>query len=269
MRRGAAARSCRGSAGEWVDGGERRGPPFASQASSTWAPPATSKHAFRLNPKVLLVYHERLGDIARCLPLARHFAAQGKDVFFECKPEYHGLFSLVSYAVPVAPGVPRETFSEVCRLQIWPERFAHFEARGLNWMDYIYEPWPGCDREIVFDRHPALARPVPDWVKQACLVFPNGYSQRNAPDPRKTVLLAHGLFPAVPVCVIGKRDLGCHELGSIPELTAWIAAAKHVLAVNTAASILCSAVRPSWHHIPDLDLRHDWTHPRRIVVNRN
>jgi hypothetical protein len=222
-----------------------------------------------MNPAVLLVYHERLGDIARCLPLARHFAAQGKDVFFECKPEYHGLFSLVSYAMPVAPGVPRETFGEVCRLQIWPERFAHFEARGLNWMDYIYEPWPGCDREIVFDRHPALARPVPDWVKQACLVFPNGYSQRNAPDPRKTVLLAHGLFPAVPVCVIGKRDLGCHELGSIPELTAWLAGAKHVLTVNTAASILCSAVRPSWHHIPDLDLRHDWTHSHRIVVNRN
>ena len=63
-------------------------------------------------------------------------------------------------------------------------------------------------------------------------------------------------------------DLGCAELGSIPELIAWIAAAKHVLTVNTAASILSSAVRHSWHHIPDLDPRHDWVHPRRVVVAR-
>jgi hypothetical protein len=82
------------------------------------------------------------------------------------------------------------------------------------------------------------------------------------------ILKAHTLFPGVPVCVIGKRDLGCHELGSIPKLVAYIRAAKHVLTVNTAPSILASAVRESWHHVPDRDPRHDWQHPRRIVVER-
>jgi hypothetical protein len=106
-------------------------------------------------------------------------------------------------------------------------------------------------------------------VPDACLAFPNGYSQRNAPHPGWVIGKAHSLFPGVPVCIIGKRDLGCHELESIPELVAWIGAARHVLTVNTAPSILASAVRESWHHVPDLDPRHDWQHPRQIVVGRS
>jgi hypothetical protein len=35
------------------------------------------------------------------------------------------------------------------------------------------------------------------------------------------------------------------------------------------ADVLCSALRQTWHHVPDLDPRHDWMHPRRIVVKRN
>jgi len=219
-----------------------------------------------MKPRVLLVYHERLGDVARCLPLARGMALAGADVSFECKPEYHDLFRLVSYVRPVLPGAPRVQYSQVHELQIWPNRFEDFEARGLNWMDYIYEAWPTVRREIVLDAWEP--RDIPSWVREACLVFPNGYSQRNPPDPRNVILQAHRLFPGAPVVVIGKRDLGCHELSGVGELVDWLAAAKHVLTVNTAASILASAVRESWHHIPDLDPRHDWQHPRRAVVPR-
>jgi len=207
--------------------------------------------------------------VARCLPLARYFAKQGRNVFVECKPEYHLLFFYVGYATPIAPGAVRDG-AERIDLQIWPRRFAEFEASGLNWMDYVYAPWPDCDRQIVFDRIEVVGTVrVPAWVYYSCLVFPNGYSQRNPPDPRWVILKAHSLFPGVPICVVGKGELGCHELGSIPELVAWIAAAKHVLTVNTAPSILASAVRDTWHHVPDLDPRHDWQHPRRTVVERS
>lgn len=216
--------------------------------------------------RTLLVYHERLGDIARCLPIAEQLAGPGSEVHFECKPDYHELFELVSYVKPVAPGAPRDAYDVVYNLQIWPDRFAHFEATGLNWMDYVYQPWPWMHREIHFDRPAGIE--VPAWVRQACLVFPNGYSQRNPPDPRWVILKAHVMFGGSPVCVIGKRDLGLMELAGIRELVAWIAAAGEVLTVNTAPSILASAVRADWHHIPDLDPRHDWQHPRRIVVPR-
>lgn len=219
-------------------------------------------------PRALIVYHERLGDITRCLPLARWLsAAEGYEVFLECKPQYHAIFSLVSYATPLHPGADRSQFSRVLDLQIWPERFIAFEKTGLNWMDYVYQDFGDCPRKIVFDLPLPMQR-VPNWVSSAALVFPNGYSQRDAPDPRWVVLKAHQLFPGVPVCVIGARDLGCHELPTIPDLVAWIAAAKHVLTVNTSPSILASAVRDSWHHVPDLDPRHDWQHPHRIVVAR-
>lgn len=220
-----------------------------------------------MKPKTLIVYHERLGDVARCLPIAKHIAMCGREVYFECRPEYHGLFELVTYAKPVAPGVPRDDYAHVYDLQIWPNRFEEFEASGLNWMDYVYKPFPWVRRDIEFS-FPADVDCAPAWVREACLVFPIGYSQRNPPDPRWVILKAHQLFPGVPICVIGKRDLGCHELETIPELVGWIAATKHVLTVNTAPSILASAVRDSWHHIPDLDPRHDWQHPNRIVVPR-
>lgn len=214
----------------------------------------------------LIIYHERLGDIARCLPLARHLAKDGGAVFMECKPEYHGLFEMVSYCQPVAPGHELE-FGEVVNPQIWPSRYQDFMARGWNWMDYVYEPWPECDRQIVFDVTPSAF--VPDDIYDSVVVFPSGYSQMRPPDPNSVILHAHAAFSGDPVIVIGKRDLGYHQLDSIPDLCAWIKAAKHVLTVNTAPSILASGLRDSWHHIPDLDYRHDWLHANQIIVPRN
>lgn len=217
---------------------------------------------------ILIVYHERLGDVARCLPIAKWYADQGHSVFFECKPEYHGLFAMVDYVQPILPlSISHDQFDTVHDLQIWHRRFADFEASGLNWMDYIYADFPQIDREIILNKAPKVA--VPPEVKNTVLVFPNGYSQRNAPDPQWVWRTACELFPTSQKTVIGKADLGCHELPSIAHLVAWIKEAKAILTVNTAPSILASAVRDTWHHIPDLDPRHDWQHPRAVRVERN
>lgn len=219
-----------------------------------------------MKPDIVIVYHERLGDVCRCLPLARYFAAQGHRVFIECKAEYHALFRLVSYVSPLEAGIGLRG-AQVINLQIWPERFAEFEASGLNWMDYVYAPWPDCDREIVFDRLDVLPT-APPTVADACLIFPNGYSQRNPPDPQWVIDKARELFPGVSCGVVGKRELGCFELPTILDLVAWIRAARYVVTVNTAPSIIASAVRETWHHVPDLDPRHDWQHKRAVRVDR-
>lgn len=219
--------------------------------------------------KLLLVYHERLGDICRCLPIAEYFAGQGWEVMFECKPQYHGLFQVVGYCWPIAPGGDWRLYDRVIDLQVWPNRFDDFTRSGLNWMDYVYGLFPegpGIDREISLC---VTATPdVPDWVPESCLVFPTGYSQKAPPIPNGVLIHAHMLFPGTPVAAVGKAEHGCFELSDIPTLVAWIWRAKYVLTVNTAASIIASAVRQSWHHIPDLDPQHDFTHHRQIRVGR-
>ena len=214
-----------------------------------------------MKPKII-VYHERLGDILRCIPLAKHFTLQGHSVFIECYPAYHDIGWCIQWAELVAPGKAPE--GERIDLQIWPHRFDDFTRSGLNWMDYVYRDYPEVNRQIEL----MAGGDCPDWVREAALVFPNGYSQRKPPNPQGVILQAHQLFPGVPVCVIGKANLGCYELPNTRVLADWIAAAKHVLTVNTAASIIASAVRPSWHHIPDLDPQHDFTHRNQIRVGR-
>jgi hypothetical protein len=50
--------------------------------------------------KICLAYPQRLGDIIRILPIARHFAADGNKVLVECLPPYHEFFDCVSYCRP-------------------------------------------------------------------------------------------------------------------------------------------------------------------------
>lgn len=220
---------------------------------------------------LLIVYHERLGDIVRCLPIARHFAMLGWHVWIECRPQYHGIFDCVTYCYGLAPDERRGDFTRIIDLQIWPKRFDDFTRSGKNWMDYVYGLFPegkDIDRQILLAPTKGEADEVPAWVHECCLVFPNGYSQMNPPNPFGVLIQAHKTFPTVPVIAVGKAELDMPELPSIPTLVAWIEAAKHVLTVNTSASIIASAVRKEWHHIPDLNPQHDWTHPNQVRVGR-
>lgn len=214
---------------------------------------------------VLIIYHMRLGDIARCLPIAKHYADQGHDVIFECLPEYHGLFDMVPYCKPCHPGADRRAFDLVFDLQIWPARNAEFLASGKNWMDFIYDPLPEkINRQIVL-QPPAIV--VPPELSDALLVFPTGYSQQWPIDPRRVVEYAQTLFPNMPHAYIGKRDHGMIELPSIADLCAWIHYAGQVLTINSSPSILASALRDNWYHIPDHP-QHDWVHPKQFRVRR-
>lgn len=214
--------------------------------------------------KIVIAYHMRLGDVARCLPIAKHFHDQGHEVYFECAAAYHGLFEMVDYCQPVPP---RNDIKADRRLdlQIWPDKFAAFESSGKNWSDFVYGLFPEgaeIDRQITL-RPPAIV--VPLMVKDCTLVFPTGYSQAAPIPPGDVLLMAHRI--GNPVVAIGKQEHGMMELQSIEVMCAWIRYAKQVLTINTSASILASALRKSWIHISDKP-NHDFRHPNQIRIER-
>jgi ADP-heptose:LPS heptosyltransferase len=216
--------------------------------------------------RILLVYHLRLGDIARCLPIAKHFADQGHEVDFECLPEYRGLFALVPYCRPVTPSA-RPGYDRIIDLQIWPNRMAEWKASPMDWIDFVYGLLPEggeINRQIVLSPPRDLA---PSWLKESVACFPTGYSQEWPVHPAEALAVAHKVAAGAPVLAIGKRDHGMAELPTIKHLCAYIQQAKQVVTINTSASILASALRPNWVHIADHP-KHDWKHPNQIRIER-
>jgi hypothetical protein len=215
--------------------------------------------------KLLIIYHLRLGDIARCLPIAKHFHDNGWQVDFECLTEYHGLFDLVPYARPIPPGASCPGYDRILDLQVWPRKIAEWHATDLNWMDFVYSLFPegpSIDRQIVLSEPPPLA---PSWISKTFICFPTGYSQAWRTNPSEVLTLAHHLAQGAPVWAIGKAEHGMAELPSIPYLCSCIAQAKGMLSICTASSILASALRQTHHHISDHP-KHDFRHPNQIRI---
>jgi hypothetical protein len=207
-----------------------------------------------------IIYHMRLGDVVRCLPIAKYFADLGWYVELETLPEYHGVQALVTYCSFVLPGgVPVD---RVLDIQIWPKRAAVFEASGMTWQQYVYTLFPeGAEIDptaIVFDN---LAPKVATVEEALC--FPQGYSQRFANHPAVILDVAHKLFTGVGVVAMGPDY---HMEPSIYEYARRVQNARHVLTINSSASIFCSAVRASWHHVVSRHANEEWYDPRQIRV---
>lgn len=218
-------------------------------------------------PRLLIVYHMRLGDIIRCFPIARHFAAQGWQVFIECLPQYHGIFQAISYAVPVAPNTPERagpSWTRVLDLQIWPTRYKEFRSMApMDWMEYVYGIAGLSDipQDIVFDVEPPIDRATYGLEPGFCLLFPFGYSSLENYSLGDTMGAAAGVMPqehtwmvldprqrddmkpyALPV-----RRMTAMHLSHLPWL---IREAAEVVTVNSAPAVIAQAVRKDFWHIP-------------------
>jgi hypothetical protein len=208
---------------------------------------------------IILSYHQRLGDIIRCLPIARHLAAQGNEVAIECLPQYHSLFHAVSYVRPLLPG--HRVNGERIALEIWPDRYADYRASRKTWEDYVYGLDPrfaGMDRQIVFDR----LDPEPIWglygmTKSTALVSPFGYSQVIKVAPALICQHAFEQYKA-PLRVVADpyQAEACIASGwseslfvvaqSTSDLIRILRDAREVMTVNSAPAVICSAVRQSF-----------------------
>lgn len=214
---------------------------------------------------ILLVYHLRLGDIARCLPIAKYFSDRGNNVYFECNPEYHGLFAMVDYCRPIAPWADRAAFDRVIDLQIWPDKFQAYNKGDKDWGDFVYSLFPegqDIDRQIVL-HSPAII--TPPEIKNMLICFPTGYSQRNKIEPRTVVYAAHMVAEGKPVLCVGKKEHRLTEFGSIEYMCAYIRDAGDVFTINTSASILASAFRKRWWHVCECP-KDDFFHPNQIRI---
>lgn len=214
--------------------------------------------------KIRIVYHQRLGDVIRVFPMARHLAKEGHEVFIECFKQYHGIFGAISYAKPIDPAE-----GELLRTdwtfdpQIWPARYDRFRGSGLSWEDFVYGLFPkfaGMDRRIWFDRM-EQTKGLQHYgrLHGMALVCPFGYSQARhwsfeqihvaarrvckhpitflVDEKQRESLLAHGI-PA--------HDLLCVELADLPRV---IAGAAEVFTVNSAPAIIAGAVRSEFYHV--------------------
>jgi hypothetical protein len=216
----------------------------------------------------LIRYHLRLGDIIKCLPAARHLAAQGHKVLFECDPEYFSLFRCVSYAEPVLPGIIYEEGQvKELDLQIWPRRYQDYLDSGKTWWDYVYGMYTeleGIKWSNPFDNVQYL---MPDLnpPKNYCLIAPNGYSQSVKFPVEKVVGLAEKLYPDLPKVVVG---IGYNNFPGKDGLVSAVACASKVVTINTSVTYIASAFHKDYDHIIEYpapwgppDLQNDWDHP--------
>ena len=210
-----------------------------------------------------IIYHMRLGDVVRCLPIAKHFADRGWRVELETSPEYYGVQRLVSYCTLVSTGADLPPADRTLDIQIWPARAVDFESSGKTWQQYVYMLFPeGAEIEptrIVFDMLPM----TPDRIDEEALCFPQGYSQRFAHHPAVILDVAHKLFAGCGVVAMGPSY---HMEPTIYGYARRVQRARHVLTINSSASIICSAVRASWHHVVSRHPNEEWHDPRQIRV---
>jgi len=190
---------------------------------------------------ITLVYNQRLGDVLRMLPAAKHLA-QHDAVQIECFPQYAGVMDLVSYATWVAPG---EGKGERINLEIWPNRYNAFRQSGLSWMDFVYQhpAIASADRKIVLDRVPD--GPPPGLPDEYNLLAPLGISQGwNYPtldiQQKASELLGDYIIMCESKYYFHKRHW---TAGSIVEMAQAIKHADKFMTINSAPAILAFALR--------------------------
>ena len=223
--------------------------------------------------KICIAYPQRLGDIIRVLPIARHFATEGNEVHVECLPQYHEFFECVSYCRPsLLSQREGHNFGMVLDLEIWPKRFDEFVASGRTWLDFIYGSNPllaGIDRTPVFDlidEMPSLA----DYglTPDVGIFSPFGYSQRErytlqglAEQAKKRIgrpfiVLADPSHAETLIRAGIARNLilTAKRSAHLPRL---LRDARSVFTINSAPSIICGAVRSEFWHVLSGDPQND------------
>lgn len=202
--------------------------------------------------KLLLRYQLRLGDVIKVLSMARQLDALGHTVWIECNREYHSIFKLCPYALPVYPGqVPPKgfKFDHVLNLQVWPDRYNAYRASGLKWWDFVTSCYPvlqGCVWSNPFVE--GLLPESPLKCPETLLVIANtGYSQVPPIEPTRVEALAIRLYPSLtPILLNGPRGFKANDLA---ELVSLVARAGAVVTINTSVDYMADALRDSYDHI--------------------
>ena len=187
-------------------------------------------------------YSQRLGDIIRCLPACKYLADQGHEVFFDCLPQYHGIFEMVSYVKVGNKG-------DIIDLEIWPNKYQEYRFSGKTWTEFVYahpEINKADPKDILFDKlDDAPAIGLPETYN---MVAPFGISQGHKRDPLQIIVEARkkcGGDNFFVLCQEGTeiKGLQTYTAPSIPELARAIRGAEEFWSIDSGQMAIAAGVR--------------------------
>jgi len=218
--------------------------------------------------KVLIQYHQRLGDILRMLPLAKLFADRGDEVFFECKDEYADILKCTTYVKHKKINDAYEKFDYVFNREVWPLLYEEYRASDRRWEEFVFggEFPEAIDKRIVLDN----IWMAPD-LGVYDLVAPFGISQMVRRDPLMVVKKAiemYGKDNLVVLCpneldINGLKAISCSSVAYMPFL---IQKSRNFLGINSSPAIIASAVRESYDLVPTGVYQDDYTLGANIIT---
>ena len=217
--------------------------------------------------KILIQYHERLGDVLRLLPLAKHLSEKRNDVFIECKDQYADILECVTYAKHKKIESQYDGFDKIFNRQVWPLLYDEYRKSGKWWEDFVFGEYApeAVGKRIELDRH-ILGPDIGEYN----LVAPFGISQIVKHDPIEIIRKAIKLYGAKNLVVLcppdlsvgGIQSLSCEKLYYMPHL---IANAQNFLGINSSPALIASAVRESYDLIPTGNRQDDYTLGANII----
>ena len=187
-------------------------------------------------------YSQRMGDIIRCLPACKYLADQGHEVFFDCLPQYHGIFEIISYAKVGNKG-------DVIDLEIWPNRYQEYRGSNKTWTDFVYshpEIAKADSKDIIFDKlDDKPAKGLPETYN---MVAPFGISQGHKRDPLQIIVEARkkcGAENFFVLCQAGTEinGLETYTATSIPEMARAIRGANEFWSIDSGQMAIAAGVR--------------------------
>ena len=186
-------------------------------------------------------YSQRLGDIIRCLPACKYLADQGHEVFFDCLPQYHGIFEMVSYVRVGNQG-------DVIDLEIWPNKYQEYRFSNKTWTEFVYAH-PDINKadpkDILFDKlDDAPAKGLP---KTYNMVAPFGISQGHKRDPLQIIVEARKKCGGDNFFVLCQdteiKGLQTYTAPNISELARAIRGAEEFYSIDSGQMAIAAGVR--------------------------
>lgn len=202
--------------------------------------------------KIIIRYHQRLGDIIQCLSMAKQLVAQGYELYIECNQEYHSIFKLCPYVMPIYPGqVAPRGFSVDCVIdpQIWPHRYSEYRKSKLKWWPFVTSQHPllrGLEWCSPFEKALIPTSPIQN-PENYLLIAATGFSQVPRLEPKKVIALATELYPHLLPITVGPQ--GKYMATSLCDLVSFVQKAGAVVTINTSIDYIADSVREDYNHI--------------------
>jgi hypothetical protein len=182
--------------------------------------------------------------------MARQLVAQGYELYIECQREYHSIFRICPYVMPVYPDQipPRGfKFDHVIDPQIWPQRYQAYRRSKMKWWPFVTAQHPmlsGLEWSNPFEE--ALLPDCPLKHPEALLVIAHtGFSQVPKIEPSRVVELAYKEYPDFIPVLLGHT----YRATDLCDLVSLVKQAAAVVTINTSVDFMADSFREQYDHV--------------------